>query len=153
MFINIPKLLLLNSEILGKKKKGKFEQINKLLSFEIFIVIIMKNKSALFKKTCYLCGEKDDKLYEGMCEKCLQEEVPPIYEIKPIAFKIDNVTKEICYNDSYYTFEEIVELLPNIVKNYVVINEPYILKELEVLNVELDGHTLSFDVEVDCDIK
>ena len=110
-------------------------------------------KSELFKKTCYLCGAKEDELYEGMCDNCLYEQIPPIYEVKPIAFKIDNVSKEICYNDIYYTFEEITEILPSIVKNYVVINEPYILKELEVCDVELNGNTLSFDIEVECDIK
>lgn len=109
--------------------------------------------SNLFAKTCFECGKKQNILYEGRCDGCVVEQFPPIKEIKPMNFKIDNVTKQICYNNHYYDFSSLVELLPEIVEKHIVINEPYTIKELEILNPTVQGHKLVFDIEVDCDLK
>lgn len=106
-----------------------------------------------FMKTCFSCGKKSQRLYDSMCEQCLKEQFPPIQEIKPINFKIDNMSKKISFKNAYHNAKEIEKMLPDIVKRNIVINEHYVLKELEIENFEIIGHKMNFDVVVDCDIK
>lgn len=109
--------------------------------------------SSLFKKTCFECGNKADMLYEGRCQDCVVELFPPIKDIKPMNFKIDNVSKEICYNNYYYTFEKLVPLLPSIAKKHIILNDQYVLEDIKILDPEVDGHKIIFDIEVSCDLK
>ena len=108
---------------------------------------------SVFKKRCFACGEQADQLFEGKCEECLVEEMPPIKEVKPITLKIDNQTKQICYNNYYYNQEVFFKMLPDIAKKNLVLNEHYVLKELKIENILVKGHKLEFDIEVDCDLK
>ena len=109
--------------------------------------------SSVFKKTCFECGKKEDKLYESLCEECLVEKYPPVKDIKPMNFKIDNVSKEICYNNIYYTFDKLIDQLPSIVKKHIVLHDQYVLKHIEIENPEVKGHKLIFDIEIECDVK
>lgn len=106
-----------------------------------------------FKKTCFSCGEKVETLYEGMCEVCFRAENPPIEEIKPINLKICNMCGKVHYNNHFYTVDEIEELLPNVVKKRIVVGENYKLDSLDTKNFEVNGHRISFDVEVECSLK
>ncbi|MEC8339618.1 MAG: NMD3-related protein [Nanoarchaeota archaeon] len=108
---------------------------------------------SMFKKTCFSCGAKVDKLYEGICEDCVKEQYPPIYEIKPMNLKICNVTKTICYNNYYQEFDEIKKILPDIAKKHVVLNPQYELVSLQVENIEIIGNKLGFDINVECELK
>ena len=108
---------------------------------------------SMFKKTCFSCGSKVDALYEGICDVCVKEQYPPIYEVKPMNFKICNTTKRISWNNHYYPIEEFRGILFDVVRKHVVLNPQYELKELRVENIAIEGHKLEFDIEVDCDLK
>ena len=108
---------------------------------------------SVFKKTCCECGAKVDKLYEGKCEDCFTMIHPPIEEIKPITLKVDNKSKEISYNSHFYPANEIEQMLPNIMKKRVVLNELYNLNEVWIENFQIKGNKVIFDVCVDCDLK
>lgn len=107
----------------------------------------------VFKKVCFECGAKEEKLYEGKCLKCFKTDVLPIKEIKEINLKICNQCSKIHYNSGFYTVDEIEEMLPTIVKNRMIIDPNYILKKLDINNFEVRGSKLSFDISVDCDLK
>lgn len=107
----------------------------------------------MFKKTCYACGAKVDKLYDGICLACFKEQHKPIEEIKPVKFKICNFTKQISYKNMYYDEEEIKEMLPDIVKKNIVINPFYKLEKIDIENFEVDGHMLRFEVIAHCDLE
>lgn len=107
----------------------------------------------MFKKTCYSCGAKVNELYDGICGSCLKEQRPPIREVKHLNFKICNMSKKIKYKNYFYEQEEIEKMIPDIMKKQVIIDEAYKLKDLKVKNFEINGHNVSFDVEVDCDLK
>ncbi len=108
---------------------------------------------SIFKKTCFECGTKADKLYENKCEKCFKLENPPIQKIKPINFKICNMCKKIYYKNGLFTLDEIQNMIEMIAKKNTIINPFYKLKDLKVENFELEGNKISFDIEVDCDLK
>ena len=103
-----------------------------------------------FKRACCECGKKSNILIDGKCEECHTNEFPPIKEFKQITFQICNVTKKIAYNNMYYPQKEIIEKIPEIVKSKLELNPGYHLQELEIENVEIDGHKVSFDVYVEC---
>lgn len=105
-----------------------------------------------FLKTCFSCGSKVKTVYEGFCIDCFREQYPPIKEIKPVKFKVCNISGKIAYKNTFYPEKELFERLPNIMKNYVVIDDNYKLEEIKVENVEVVGHKLSFDVVAECDI-
>lgn len=107
----------------------------------------------VFLKTCFNCGKKTEKTYENMCETCFKQINPPIANLKPINFKICNFTKQICYNSYYYPQEEILEMLPNIVKKKIEINPKYNLNQINIKDFQIVGHKVSFDIEVDCNLK
>jgi NMD protein affecting ribosome stability and mRNA decay len=107
----------------------------------------------MFKKTCYECGAKVDILFEGKCEKCYNEESPPIKEIKPLNMKYCNSCKKIHYNNQLLTIDEIKKRIKDIVKKHLVINENYKLNKLEINNFEIEGSKVIFDVKVDCDLE
>ena len=108
---------------------------------------------SLFKKTCFECGGKVDKLYDGICVKCVKEQIPPISELKPLNFKVCNSTKKICWNNYYYTHDEIENLLPEIVKKNLIINKEYELIDILIENFEIEGNKVIFDLEVNCNLR
>lgn len=107
----------------------------------------------VFKKMCFECGAKEDKLYEGKCLKCYKGEVLPIKEIKETNFKICNQCTKIHYNSGLYTVDEIEDMLPSIIAKRIVLNKGYVLTDLEIENFELKGSRLCFDVSVDTELK
>lgn len=107
----------------------------------------------MLKKTCFLCGAKVTQLVDSMCENCLKQERPPIQEVKPVSFKICNMSKKIKYKNAFHQQDEIEKMLPDIMKKQIVIDEAYELTNLDIKNFEVDGHKLLFDIEVDCNIK
>ncbi|MCA9496792.1 MAG: hypothetical protein KC589_07635 [Nanoarchaeota archaeon] len=106
-----------------------------------------------FKKTCFLCGAKEDKLYEGKCEDCFLEEKPPIKEIKPINLKICNMCKKIHYNNATLTIDDLEKIFPSVVKKNLILNSGFKLNELKIKEFSIDSNKLSFEVEVDCDLS
>lgn len=106
----------------------------------------------MFKKTCFSCGAKVDKVYEGICVNCLKQQQPPIQELKPINFKFCNFTKKISYKNYYYEQEELEQILPDIVKKYLIINPNYKLENVDIENFEIDGHKIRFDVIAECEL-
>ena len=107
----------------------------------------------MFLKTCFACGAKVKVLHEGQCESCISQERPPIKEVKPLNFKICNMSKKICYKNHYYEQEEIVDMIEDLAKKHVVLDEIYKLEALHVENFEIDGHKVTFDINVECDFK
>ena len=106
-----------------------------------------------FLKTCYVCGEKVEKLWNGKCEACFKEEHPPIVEIKPINSKYCNSCKKIHYQNQLISLEELIERLPDIVSKNLVIDEHYVLNDLKIDDLEIKGENVSFEVKVDCSLK
>lgn len=107
----------------------------------------------VFKKMCFKCGNKVDKLYNNLCETCYKEENPPIKEIKPINLKICNMCKKVYYNNGLFFYEEIKSMLPQIVEKNIILNEGFVLNSVLVVDIELEGNKIKFEVEVDCDLK
>jgi NMD protein affecting ribosome stability and mRNA decay len=107
----------------------------------------------MFKKTCFLCGAKEDILYKGECSKCFKETNPPIVELKPINLQYCNTCKKIHYNNQLLTQEELEKRLPQIVEKNLIIEKNYTLKELNITNFEIVGEKVSFDIETDFDLK
>lgn len=107
----------------------------------------------VFKKTCFECGAKEEKLYEGKCIKCYRGEVLPIKEIKETNFKICNQCSKIHYNSGLYTVDEIEEMLPSIILKRITLNKGYILKNLEINNFELKGSKLIFDIDIETQLQ
>ena len=108
---------------------------------------------SVFKKQCFVCGKKDDVLYEQQCEDCFTQNYPPIKEIKPLSLKIDNITGDISYNNHYYSQDEFFLLLPKIMKKNIVLHPRYSLKQYAIEDIHIKGHRLFFDVVVECDLK
>jgi NMD protein affecting ribosome stability and mRNA decay len=107
----------------------------------------------MFKKTCYECGIKIDKLYEGKCKDCFKKEFPPITNIKPINLKFCNGCLKLNYNNQFLDKKEIERRLPEIVKKNLIINKHYKLNKLNIKNFEINGEKVSFNIEVDCELK
>lgn len=106
----------------------------------------------MFKKVCYNCGAKVDSVHDGLCLKCFKKEEPPIKEIKPINLKYCNMCMKIHLNNSLYTFEQLGEVLPTVMKKRVVLNEGYKLNSLQIKDLQRQGNKILFDIVVDCDI-
>lgn len=106
-----------------------------------------------FKRTCCECGKKTSILINGKCEECHCYEFPPIKEFRQITFQVCNVTKKIAYNNIYYPQDEIIEKIPEIVKSKLDLNDGYSLVDLEIDNIEIDGHKISFDVHIECEFN
>ncbi|MFW6285944.1 MAG: NMD3-related protein [Nanoarchaeota archaeon] len=107
----------------------------------------------MLKKTCFLCGAKEDILYKGKCPKCFKDTNPPIIELKPINLQYCNVCRKINYNNQFLTQEELEKRLSSIVKKHLFIDNAYILKDLKIRNFEISGQKVSFDIETDFDLK
>jgi nonsense-mediated mRNA decay protein 3 len=107
----------------------------------------------VFKKTCYNCGKKVDKLYDNLCEECFLEKYPVIEEIKPIKIKFCNMCKKIHYKKSTIEPEEFLEKLPKLIEKNIKINNKYKLNSIKIENFEIDGIKVNFDVVFDFDLK
>lgn len=53
----------------------------------------------------------------------------------------------------YYEIEEIEEMLPEIIKKYIVINPYYKLQGVSIEDFEVDGHKLMFEIVADCEFE
>lgn len=115
-----------------------------------FIITIKKMK---FKRKCCECGKETQTLINGKCEECHCAQFPPIEEFKPLTLHFCNVTKKIAYNNIYYEQEDLLEKLPQIVTSKIKLNKGYTLNDVEIENIEIDGHIITFDVGVECDFS
>jgi len=106
-----------------------------------------------FKKTCFKCGIKTEKLYNNLCEKCFKKEFPPIKEIKPINIRYCNMCFKLYIGNSIVEKEEFIERLPYLVKKNLILNEKYKLNKLFIEDLEIKGNKISFEIIVDCDLK
>lgn len=106
-----------------------------------------------FKKTCFECGMKFEKLHNNLCENCFKEDFAPILEIKPLNIRFCNVCKKLYIGNSVVEKEEFIERLPNLVKKNLILNEGYILNDLIIKDFGIKNAKISFDIEVDCDLK
>jgi len=106
---------------------------------------------SVFKKTCFECGAKVDKLIDGRCEECFRQEFPPIKNLKPIKALYCNNCKSIKYNNATISREEFEERMPLIVKKYLILNENYKLNDIKIFNFKIKNNKVEFDFEVDCD--
>lgn len=106
---------------------------------------------SVFKKTCFECGSKVDEVRENLCLDCYKELHPPIAEIKPLNVKVCTVCEKISYNNHFFEVVEFEELLPDIMKKRVVLNDGYRLNSVEIFDLQIRGRQLEFNVEVDCD--
>lgn len=106
----------------------------------------------MFKKTCFNCGNKVDKIYEGKCEECFKIDSPPIKEIKPLNIRYCNMCKKLLYSNQYYTTKELEKRFPDIIKKNLVLNDHYKLNNIEIIELSLEVPKVTFDVEVDCDL-
>lgn len=107
----------------------------------------------VFKKICFECGAKEEKLYDGKCLKCYKGEFLPIKEIKETNFKICNQCRKIHYENGLFTVDKIEEMLPTIIEKRIVLNPGYKLKKLRIDNFEVVNNKLIFDIEIDTDFK
>lgn len=108
---------------------------------------------SVFKKLCFNCGNKVDFLKEGLCENCYKEQFPPIKEIKQLNLKSCNVCSRISYNNHFYSVDEFEDMLDDILRKKVVLNEGYKLNSVHANDLEIKGTKVSFDVSVDCDLE
>ncbi|MCH8519398.1 MAG: 60S ribosomal export protein NMD3 [Nanoarchaeota archaeon] len=106
-----------------------------------------------FKRKCCECGALSSSLIDGKCEVCHRAEFPPIKEFKPLVLHFCNVTKKIAYNNIYYTEDILFEKLPEIVGSKLELNKGYSLREIEIDEIELDGHLVRFKVNIECDFE
>jgi len=106
-----------------------------------------------FKKTCFICGEKTEKIYSSMCEECFKEKFPPIEELKPLNVKVCNMCKKVNYSNHYMEPEEFEKRFPQIVKKNLIINDKYTLNDLKISNFKINGERVSFQLEVDCTLN
>ncbi|MFT4244140.1 MAG: NMD3-related protein [Candidatus Woesearchaeota archaeon] len=106
-----------------------------------------------FKRKCCECGALSSILIDGKCEKCHRIEFPPIKEFKPIVLHFCNVTKKIAYNNIYYKQEVLFNKLPEIVASKIELNEGYELRQIEIDDIELDGHKVRFQINVECEFE
>jgi len=106
-----------------------------------------------FKKTCFECGSKVDKLYNGVCIDCFQEENPPIKEIKQLNVKICNMCKKIHHNNQLLKVEDFEKLLENIMKKKVILNKGYTLKELKISDFEVVRNKICFNLKVNTNLE
>jgi len=104
-------------------------------------------------KLCYVCGNKEKSLFEGMCEECFRKKSEPVEDFKPLNLKICNMCKKIHYKNQLYTLEEFYTILPKILKERLVINKNYILKSISIENYGLDKEDLIFDTNIDFQLK
>jgi len=107
---------------------------------------------SVFKKTCFECGAKEDRLFEGKCMSCFNQEIPPIEEIKQIKLRTCNMCKKIHYKHGLFTLKKIEEMIPVIVEKNLVLNKNYELKSLKIENFGLIKGRVCFDVKVDCNL-
>ena len=106
-----------------------------------------------FKKSCFECGAKVSLVYDGKCEACFKASNPPIVEVKPINVKYCNICKKLNYNNSFFKRDEFEKRLPFIIKKNIVLDKQYKLNEIITNNLKFDNDRVSFDIEVDCDLK
>lgn len=106
-----------------------------------------------FKRKCCDCGTPTSVQINGKCEKCHCREFPPIEQFKTVTLHYCNVTKKIAYNNIYYEQEEMIEKLPHIVTSKIKLNKGYSLEDVEIENIEIDGHIMRFDVNIECDFS
>ena len=106
-----------------------------------------------FKRKCCECGALSSVLIEGKCEICHRKEFPPIKEFKPVVLHFCNVTKKIGYNNIYYEQEVLFDKLPDIVASKIELNKGYTLNEIEIDNIEVDGHKVRFEVNIECEFE
>jgi len=104
-------------------------------------------------RSCYNCGKKTDKLREGLCYSCFEKIHPPVEEIKPLNLKYCNSCKQIFFKNKYYEEEVFLKILRKEIKNYVVLNNNYVLKKVEIKNFIYEKGKISFDLEVYTDFK
>ena len=107
----------------------------------------------MFKKTCFECGSKVDKIYDGLCEICFKHINPPIKEIKQLNIKYCNGCKRLIYNNQMYEREELEARIEEIVSKNLIINEHYQLQKIKIKKFNIEKATVSFDIEVDCKLK
>lgn len=106
-----------------------------------------------FKKTCFSCGSKEDKLYDNLCEKCFKEENPSLIDLKPIKVKYCNSCSQINFSNHMISRDEFEERLPSIVKKNLIIDDRYILNEIFIEDFNIKGSKVSFDVIIDTSLK
>ncbi len=90
---------------------------------------------------------------KGLCEECFKNKYPIIKEVKPFNIKFCNKCFRILIENKYYPIEEVENVLNKLIKKYVIINEGYKLKKLEVQNVSFESGTLKFNIEAEADIE
>ena len=111
------------------------------------------NKIENIKKTCFLCGKKTNKLIDGKCEDCFKKDNPPIKELKPIKATFCNDCKSIKFQNTWYSQEEFKKKIPQIVKKNLILNEHYILKKLDIYNLEIESNKVNFEIEIESDLE
>ena len=107
----------------------------------------------MIQKQCFICGKKSDEIFEGKCENCLKNKIPLIKELKESKFFICNFSKKICFKNSYYSEYEFLKILPKILKKNITLNDEYKLNYIKIENLQIDGHKLIFDANIDYYIK
>ena len=106
-----------------------------------------------FKKTCFQCGKKTNKLKENLCLECFRENTPITETIKPLNIKFCNMCGKIHYNNSLIDIEKFQKLLPNIIKKNIKLNENYELEKIEIENFEIEGIKIDFDIKIKAKLK
>lgn len=107
---------------------------------------------SIFKKTCIDCGSKVDEVKEGLCYNCYSELNPPIKEIQETNLKICNECRRIHYNNAIFTIDEIKEMLPNILKKRIILNEGYKLESLNISDFKIKNSKISFDINAETNL-
>ena len=110
-------------------------------------------KSSVFKKTCFECGAKVDFLVDSKCEECFKAENPPIVDVKPLNIKYCNSCKKLFYFNKFNDEKRLLKDINQLVSKNLVIDDHYVLNDVKVEGLEIDGAKVRFSVEVDCDLK
>jgi len=105
-----------------------------------------------FKKTCFTCGNKVDKLIESRCEECYREEFPAVKEIKPVNIRFCNTCKKIYINNNLIEKKEIEERLLPMIKKNIHLNNNYTLENVKLSNFKFKGSKIIFDTEIETEL-
>ena len=113
----------------------------------------MSYKAEVFNKYADHVAEAHNITKESLCLDCYKQINPPVKEVKAMNIKYCNICGRIHYNNYFYGVDEFHENLPMLMKKRVEVNDGYRLNEIRIVDFEVSGSKIGFDVLVDVDFQ
>ena len=103
----------------------------------------------MFLKTCFKCGKKCETLSEdNLCDDCLKGD-SLIEKLKLPNFKVCNYTKKIFYQNKYFEEDEILKMLPQIMRKNIVLSNNSKIENINIFDFEIKSNTMFFKLKLD----